>query len=118
MLGVPLLWEGNLRCQSQRAPPGGPCHIWEERWKVDPEVVSLPQLEKCAQDLGSTSKAVGSSMAQLLTCAAQGNEDYTGTNALCPFSRAAPGEARGAGIPALPSHLTSAHAHSQREGYC
>uniref|UniRef100_A0A8C7E6W5 Talin 2 n=1 Tax=Naja naja TaxID=35670 RepID=A0A8C7E6W5_NAJNA len=41
-------------------------------------------LEKCAQDLGSTSKAVGSSMAQLLTCAAQGNEDYTGTNALCP----------------------------------
>lgn len=36
------------------------------------------QLEKCAQDLGSTSKAVGSSMAQLLTCAAQGNEHYTG----------------------------------------
>ncbi|MEQ2188306.1 hypothetical protein GOODEAATRI_013600 [Goodea atripinnis] len=30
------------------------------------------------QDLGSTSKAVGSSMAQLLTCAAQGNEHYTG----------------------------------------
>lgn len=39
-----------------------------------------PQLEKCAQDLGSTSKAVGSSMAQLLTCAAQGNEHYTGMN--------------------------------------
>lgn len=38
----------------------------------------LLQLEKCAQDLGSTSKAVGSSMAQLLTCAAQGNEHYTG----------------------------------------
>uniref|UniRef100_A0A8C6YDH2 Talin 2 n=1 Tax=Naja naja TaxID=35670 RepID=A0A8C6YDH2_NAJNA len=38
-------------------------------------------LEKCAQDLGSTSKAVGSSMAQLLTCAAQGNEDYTGVAA-------------------------------------
>ncbi|CAG5958004.1 unnamed protein product [Menidia menidia] len=36
------------------------------------------KLEKCAQDLGSTSKAVGSSMAQLLTCAAQGNEHYTG----------------------------------------
>ncbi|XP_055086322.1 talin-2a [Periophthalmus magnuspinnatus] len=35
-------------------------------------------LEKCAQDLGSTSKSVGSSMAQLLTCAAQGNEHYTG----------------------------------------
>ncbi|XP_016373259.1 talin-2-like [Sinocyclocheilus rhinocerous] len=38
-------------------------------------------LEKCAQDLGSTSKAVGSSMAQLLTCAAQGNEHYTGVAA-------------------------------------
>ncbi|PNJ29371.1 TLN2 isoform 4, partial [Pongo abelii] len=37
--------------------------------------------EKCAQDLGSTSKAVGSSMAQLLTCAAQGNEHYTGVAA-------------------------------------
>uniref|UniRef100_A0A8C7ZFS4 Talin 2a n=1 Tax=Oryzias sinensis TaxID=183150 RepID=A0A8C7ZFS4_9TELE len=35
-------------------------------------------LEKCAQDLGSTSKSVGSSMAQLLTCAAQGNEHFTG----------------------------------------
>lgn len=41
-------------------------------------VLLLTQLEKCAQDLGSTSKAVGSSMAQLLTCAAQGNEHYTG----------------------------------------
>nr|XP_009301497.1 talin-2 isoform X1 [Danio rerio]XP_009301498.1 talin-2 isoform X1 [Danio rerio]XP_017212354.1 talin-2 isoform X1 [Danio rerio] len=38
-------------------------------------------LEKCAQDLGGTSKAVGSSMAQLLTCAAQGNEHYTGVAA-------------------------------------
>lgn len=38
-------------------------------------------LEKCAQDLGSTSKGVGSSMAQLLTCAAQGNEHYTGVAA-------------------------------------
>uniref|UniRef100_A0A8C1UJE8 Talin 2a n=1 Tax=Cyprinus carpio TaxID=7962 RepID=A0A8C1UJE8_CYPCA len=37
-------------------------------------------LEKCTQDLGGTSKAVGSSMAQLLTCAAQGNEHYTATN--------------------------------------
>lgn len=41
-------------------------------------VLFLVQLEKCAQDLGSTSKAVGSSMAQLLTCAAQGNQHYTG----------------------------------------
>lgn len=38
-------------------------------------------LEKCVQDLGSTSKGVGSSMAQLLTCAAQGNEHYTGVAA-------------------------------------
>ncbi|XP_057190144.1 talin-2a [Triplophysa rosa] len=38
-------------------------------------------LDKCTQDLGGTSKAVGSSMAQLLTCAAQGNEHYTGVAA-------------------------------------
>uniref|UniRef100_A0A8C1VJY6 Talin 2a n=1 Tax=Cyprinus carpio TaxID=7962 RepID=A0A8C1VJY6_CYPCA len=38
-------------------------------------------LEKCTQDLGGTSKAVGSSMAQLLTCAAQGNDHYTGVAA-------------------------------------
>lgn len=47
----------------------------------------LEQLEKCAQDLGSTSKAVGSSMAQLLTCAAQGNEHYTGERNLCQAQR-------------------------------
>ncbi|KAA8590100.1 hypothetical protein FQN60_014034 [Etheostoma spectabile] len=47
---------------------------------IDSQLKPLPgeTLEKCAQDLGSTSKAVGSSMAQLLTCAAQGNEHYTG----------------------------------------
>ncbi|KAJ8417322.1 hypothetical protein AAFF_G00285490 [Aldrovandia affinis] len=47
------------------------------------QLTPLPgeSLEKCAQDLGSTSKAVGSSMAQLLTCAAQGNEHYTGVAA-------------------------------------
>uniref|UniRef100_A0A8C7YS72 Talin 2 n=1 Tax=Oryzias sinensis TaxID=183150 RepID=A0A8C7YS72_9TELE len=47
---------------------------------IDAQLKPLPgeTLEKCAQDLGSTSKAVGSSMAQLLTCAAQGNEHYTG----------------------------------------
>ncbi|XP_062927046.1 talin-2 [Mobula hypostoma] len=47
---------------------------------VDGQLKPLPgeTLEKCAQDLGSMSKAVGSSMAQLLTCAAQGNEHYTG----------------------------------------
>ncbi|XP_068598204.1 talin-2a [Brachionichthys hirsutus] len=47
---------------------------------VNAQLKPLPgeSLERCAQDLGSTSKAVGSSMAQLLTCAAQGNEHYTG----------------------------------------
>ncbi|XP_071387129.1 talin-2 [Centroberyx affinis] len=47
---------------------------------VNGQLKPLPgeSLEKCAQDLGSTSKSVGSSMAQLLTCAAQGNEHYTG----------------------------------------
>ncbi|XP_071771643.2 talin-2 [Centroberyx gerrardi] len=50
---------------------------------IDAQLKPLPgeSLEKCAQDLGSTSKAVGSSMAQLLTCAAQGNEHYTGVAA-------------------------------------
>uniref|UniRef100_A0A6Q2ZDX5 Talin 2a n=1 Tax=Esox lucius TaxID=8010 RepID=A0A6Q2ZDX5_ESOLU len=49
----------------------------------DGQLKPLPgeSLEKCAQELGSTSKAVGSSMAQLLTCAAQGNEHYTGVAA-------------------------------------
>ncbi|KAM9377709.1 LOW QUALITY PROTEIN: talin-2 [Pholidichthys leucotaenia] len=50
---------------------------------IESQLKPLPgeTLEKCAQDLGSTSKAVGSSMAQLLTCAAQGNEHYTGVAA-------------------------------------
>uniref|UniRef100_A0A8C5FUY6 Talin 2 n=1 Tax=Gadus morhua TaxID=8049 RepID=A0A8C5FUY6_GADMO len=50
---------------------------------IDGQLRPLPgeSLGKCAQDLGSTSKAVGSSMAQLLTCAAQGNEHYTGVAA-------------------------------------
>ncbi|TRY84654.1 hypothetical protein DNTS_021001 [Danionella cerebrum] len=50
---------------------------------LDGQLKPLPgeSLERCAQDLGSTSKAVGSSMAQLLTCAAQGNEHYTGVAA-------------------------------------
>ncbi|XP_059140472.1 talin-2-like isoform X4 [Physella acuta] len=34
--------------------------------------------ETCSTQLGTTSKTVGSSMAQLLTAAAQGNEDYVG----------------------------------------
>jgi len=35
-------------------------------------------VESCALELGATSKTVGSSMAQLLTAANQGNETYTG----------------------------------------
>ncbi|XP_072515607.1 talin-1 isoform X2 [Salminus brasiliensis] len=35
-------------------------------------------LEKCSQDLGSNTKAVSSAVAQLLSEAAQGNENYTG----------------------------------------
>ncbi|ROJ33185.1 Talin-2 [Anabarilius grahami] len=63
-------------------------------------------LEKCTQDLGGTSKAVGSSMAQLLTCAAQGNEHYTGVaasetaQALKTLSQAARGVAATTSDPA------------------
>ncbi|XP_068429849.1 talin-1 isoform X2 [Clinocottus analis] len=35
-------------------------------------------LEKCSQDLGTSTKAVSSAMAQLLSEATQGNENYTG----------------------------------------
>lgn len=35
-------------------------------------------IESCSLELGATSKTVGSSMAQLLTAANQGNENYTG----------------------------------------
>lgn len=37
------------------------------------------QMEKCAQDLGNSTKAVSSAIAQLLGEVAQGNENYTGT---------------------------------------
>lgn len=36
------------------------------------------QLEKCSQDLGTSTKAVSSAIAQLLSEATQGNENYTG----------------------------------------
>ncbi|XP_018673450.2 talin-2 isoform X2 [Ciona intestinalis] len=75
------------------------------------ELQPLPgqTMQSCAQELGATSKAVGSSMAQLLTAAAQGNEDYTGmaarntANAL----RTLVGAARGvsANLPDLESQL-------------
>lgn len=57
--------------------------LQENKYECVYVLLLITQLEKCAQDLGSTSKAVGSSMAQLLTCAAQGNEHYTGKRSLC-----------------------------------
>ncbi len=44
--------------------PVSPCHV--------------VQLEKCSQDLGTSTKAVSSAIAQLLSEATQGNENYTG----------------------------------------
>lgn len=41
-------------------------------------LISL-QMEKCAQDLGNSTKAVSSAIAHLLGEVAQGNENYTGT---------------------------------------
>ena len=38
-------------------------------------------MEKCAQDLGNSTKAVSSAIAQLLGEVAQGNENYAGTRA-------------------------------------
>ncbi|XP_076808289.1 talin-2-like isoform X3 [Clavelina lepadiformis] len=72
---------------------------------------SLPgqSMKSCAQDLGATSKTVGGSMAQLLTAAAQGNEDYTGmaardtANALGTLVAAARGVS--ANLPDLDSQL-------------
>ncbi|KAM7158049.1 talin-2 isoform 1-T8 [Molossus nigricans] len=78
-------------------------------------------LEKCAQDLGSTSKAVGSSMAQLLTCAAQGNEHYTGVaaretaQALKTLAQAARGVAASASDPAA-AHAMLDSARDVMEG--
>ncbi|XP_008137388.2 talin-2 [Eptesicus fuscus] len=78
-------------------------------------------LEKCAQDLGSTSKAVGSSMAQLLTCAAQGNEHYTGVaaretaQALKTLAQAARGVAASTSDPAA-AHAMLDSARDVMEG--
>lgn len=44
-----------------------------------PDGLSVLQIEKCAQDLGNSTKAVSSAIAQLLGEVAQGNENYTGT---------------------------------------
>lgn len=42
-------------------------------------LLTLLQMEKCAQDLGNSTKAVSSAIAHLLGEVAQGNENYTGT---------------------------------------
>lgn len=55
---------------------------WGSRQKVQPTSMSPlipPQMEKCAQDLGNSTKAVSSAIAHLLGEVAQGNENYTGT---------------------------------------
>lgn len=44
-----------------------------------PDGLSVLQMEKCAQDLGNSTKAVSSAIAHLLGEIAQGNENYTGT---------------------------------------
>ncbi|NXC39756.1 TLN2 protein, partial [Penelope pileata] len=90
---------------------------------VDGQLKPLPgeTLEKCAQDLGSTSKAVGSSMAQLLTCAAQGNEHYTGVaaretaQALKTLAQAARGVAASTSDPAA-AHAMLDSARDVMEG--
>ena len=41
-------------------------------------------MEKCAQDLGNSTKAVTSAIAHLLGEVAQGNENYTGTSHQAP----------------------------------
>uniref|UniRef100_A0A3Q2XZG9 Talin 2 n=1 Tax=Hippocampus comes TaxID=109280 RepID=A0A3Q2XZG9_HIPCM len=95
------------------------CELQDAKMSViDSQLKPLPgeSLEKCAQDLGSTSKAVGSSMAQLLTCAAQGNEHYTGVaaretaQALRTLAQAARGVAASTKEPqAAAAMLDSAH---------
>ncbi|KAM4829478.1 talin-2 isoform 1-T1 [Thomomys bottae] len=90
---------------------------------VESQLKPLPgeTLEKCAQDLGSTSKAVGSSMAQLLTCAAQGNEHYTGVaaretaQALKTLAQAARGVAASTSDPAA-AHAMLDSAQDVMEG--
>ncbi|KAI0230740.1 Talin-1 [Lamellibrachia satsuma] len=76
-------------------------------------LVPLPgeTAEDSATQLGATSKTVGSSMAQLLTAAAQGNDNYTGTaardtaNALEVLMEAARGVAATTGDRALQENI-------------
>lgn len=70
--------------------------------------------ESCGLELGATSKSVGSSMAQLLTAASQGNESYTGiaardtASALRVLTAAARGVAATADERALQMNLIKA----------
>ena len=70
-------------------------------------------VESCALQLGATSKTVGSSMAQLLTAANQGNENYTGiaardtANALRVLAGAVRGVAAGTKNPQTQEYILS-----------
>lgn len=77
----------------------------------------------CALKLGATSKVVGSSMAQLLTAASQGNESYTGTaardtaSALKQLTGAVRGVAASSGDSALQTRLVD-HAREVLDRSC
>ncbi|CAN7981389.1 unnamed protein product, partial [Ixodes pacificus] len=77
----------------------------------------------CALKLGATSKVVGSSMAQLLTAASQGNESYTGTaardtaSALKQLTGAVRGVAATSGDSALQTRLVD-HAREVLDRSC
>ncbi|CAI8034388.1 Talin-1 [Geodia barretti] len=77
------------------------------------KLVPLPgeSVESCALELGATSKTVGSSMAQLLTAANQGNDNYTGiaardtANALRVLAGAVRGVAAGTKNPRTQEYI-------------
>lgn len=68
--GETVCWGGGFR-----GAVGG--SLWGLR--ALPDSLSVLQMEKCAQDLGNSTKAVSSAIAHLLGEVAQGNENYTGT---------------------------------------
>lgn len=76
---------GTLEIDSALDTVGSLGHDLEayEKSAKDGKLLPLPgeTAESCGLELGATSKSVGSSMAQLLTAASQGNESYTGVAA-------------------------------------
>uniref|UniRef100_A0A8C3KLU4 I/LWEQ domain-containing protein n=1 Tax=Calidris pygmaea TaxID=425635 RepID=A0A8C3KLU4_9CHAR len=95
-----------LRTAAQKVrgwvPSCGGTPAVQSQLEVQPTSMSLlipPQMEKCAQDLGNSTKAVSSAIAHLLGEVAQGNENYTGiaardvAQALRSLSQAARGVA-------------------------